>query len=571
MNNLFSALKLKKNSRKDIYYLSVVLIVIILINYIANFLFFRIDLTSEKRYTLNPQTKKMLSNLQDRVFIRIYLDGDDLPYGFKRLRDATKETLDEFKVFAGKHIEYEFVNPSENSDAKVRKAIYSQLMEKGIQPIELKQKQKSGKQSESIVFPAAMLVYKDFEIPIKLLKNTKTETADVNLNNSIQSLEYELSNAIRKLIINKIQKIAFITGHNELTKLETDGITSILSEYYTVDRGKIGGQIGILDSFSAIIIAKPLQKLDEKDKFVIDQYIMNGGKVLWFLDGTNAEMDSIATNNQMIVMDLSVNLEDQLFKYGVRINPNLISDLQCGQIGLSAGNQQGIKLFPWYYFPLIISQNNHQITKYLNIAHTEFVSSLDTVGEMPLVKKTILLQTSPFTRVETVPFQLNADLLTKQVNEQLFHQRPQNVAVLLEGKFESVFNNRNIKSLFNSQNISMLKESKPTKMLVVSDGDWIKNSVDPNGKPYSLDFDRFSRYSFQGNGEFILNSVNYLCDDAGLMSVRLRELKMRLLDRARIDNERLFWQLINLLIPILFLFIFGISVNYFRKRKYAAI
>jgi len=199
------------------------------------------------------------------------------------------------------------------------------------------------------------------------------------------------------------------------------------------------------------------------------------------------------------------------------------------------------------------------------------VSSIDTVGEMPSVKKTVLLQTSPFTRVETVPFQLNADLLTKPVNEQMFHQMPQNVAVLLEGKFESVFTNRNIKSLFNSQNISIIKESKPTKMLVVSDGDWVKNSVDANGKPYSLDFDRFSRYSFQGNGEFILNAVNYLCDDAGLMSVRLRELKMRLLAHARIDDERLFWQLINLLIPILFLFIFGISVNYFRKRKYAAI
>jgi len=563
----------KNIKRQNITQLLLMLVIIVLVTYISGFWFLRLDLTSEKRYTLSKFTRNLLSNINDKVYIKIYLDGDDMPVGFKRLRKATEELLDEFNVYARNKIEFEFINPSENADEKLRNGLYTELHQKGIMPIDLKVRDKKGKTSQNVLFPGAIVTYKGYELTVNFLKNNQINSAENNLHNSIQSLEYEFVNAINKLSIDKVRKIAFIEGHGELHELETLDITKTLSEYYLVQRGRIGGKQNVLDSFAAIIIAKPQRDFDEADKLVIDQYFMNGGKILWLIDGAEVNMDSLALTRSTIAMGKTYNLEDQLFKYGARINSNLVLDMQCSGIVLKTENQEGQetnKRFPCIFFPLIVTQNNHSITKYLDFLKTEFVSSMDTVGDNPDIKKTVLLRTSKYCKVEAIPMRIDIEDIVKLPDEKQFVNSPQAVSVLYEGKFESVFKNRplhKISPYFDSKKFK--SESKQTKMIVVADGDIIRNDVSEKGRVLPLGLEsKYEELIYAGNKEFILNAVNYLCDDDGLMGLRLRELKLRLLDKSKIENDREMWQIINTLIPALLIVAIGILLNYRRKKIY---
>ena len=549
-------------------------LLIIIVAYLLSVKFLRFDLTSEGRYTLSSYTKNILKNLKDKVYVKVYLTGKGLPMTLKNYERNIKEELDEFKVYAGENLDYEFIDPAESKDKEVRFGLYKSLTDKGLLPIETSEVSDDGKTSTKMVFPGALISYKGKEIAVNLLKNAagSAPESEENVNNSVQSLEYELTNAIQKLSRNKKPEIAFIEGHGELNEYQVMDISTVLSEYYTVKTGKIGGMPGILDEFKAIIIAKPMKKFSEQDKFVIDQYIMKGGNVLWFLDGTDTNLDSLFITSSTIALPQDNNLDDMLFQYGFRVNKDLLLDKFSSAIGITTEGPDGkpyIKTFPWYYFPVIVSDNNHVISKYLNYIKTEFVSTIDTVGYNKNVKRTVLLRSSPNTKKDPIPAKISLEQVNHMPTDNEMHGGRKNLSVLAEGKFTSVFKNRPIEKYFpNISSADVLTESKPAKIIVVSDGDIIRNEVSHDGKPYPIGFDRFTRHIFQGNKEFILNAVNYLCDDAGLMTIRSRELKMRLLNHNKVVENRFVIQLINVVLPVLLVFMFGFVVFFVRKKKY---
>lgn len=551
-----------------------ILAIIVLLNVISVFVFHRFDLTSEKRYTLSPSSKTILKNLDDIVFVKVYLDGD-LPVGFKRLKNALKELLDEFRNNTNANIEYEFINPSESSDKKTRNEIYRQLYKKGLNPSNLEDKGEDGAQIQKVIFPAALLTFRNEEIPINFLKNNPALSAEQNLNNSIQDLEYALIDALRKARITQKKKIAFIEGHGELNRYQTEDAALALAEYYSVKRLTLHGQIKSLNDFDAIIIAKPDSGFSEADKYIIDQFIMNGGKVLWLIDYVKVEMDSLSSSGSTMALVNEINLSDQLFKYGVRINPDLIQDLQCAQIPVNtalAGAQAKWSPTPWPYFPILISYSKHPSTKNLDVIKTEFVSSMDTVGENYNIKKTILLTTSKYTKSFSTPVNVRLDVLQKRPDVRQFSSQFLPVAVLLEGKFASVFRNRIPADLVESKEIGFKEESAPTKMVIVSDGDIIRNLVKETGGksyPIPLGTDKwFSKIFYAGNKQFIVNIMNYMLDESGTMIIRNRELELRILDKAKINEEKYFWQFINIVVPISVIILFGIGLAWSRKRKY---
>ncbi len=567
-----------KNIKNRTIRLIASILMILIITWIASFKFLRFDLTSEGRYTLSDYTVEKLENLEDLIYIKVYLEGKDLPINYKKMRRSVKEQLEEFKVYSGSNIEFEFINPSESTDKEIRFGLYKQLIDKnGLYPIETKEVSDEGKTSVKMVFPGAVISYKGIDIGVNLLKNTSgvSQDSEVNINNSIQSLEYELINAIQKLIKKNKPEIAFIEGQGEIKEQNLSSIIRVLQEYYLVKFGEINGRPGVLDQFKAIIIAKPQSSFTEQDKFVIDQYIMNGGNVLWLVEGTTTSLDSLYSTSETMVMGHDVNLNDMLFNYGARVNHNMLQDKQSSPIGLTVKGTDGeprIKLYPWYYFPVLASDNNHVISKYVDYIKTEFVCTVDTVGEDSDIKKTVLLKSSDYSKLVQIPAYISLRQIHNMPDDILMDAGRKNVAVLLEGKFKSVFKNRQAKKYFPDKPDLTIKETgESAKMVIVGDGDIIKNEISQDGKPYPLGFDKFSKQIFNGNKEFILNSVNYLCDDGGLMSIRSREIKMRLLEKDKIRNNRLLIQILNVVLPIIFIIIFAFIVYFVRKRKYSKV
>ncbi len=569
--------------RNNLFQLSVGVVIIILVNIIGSFVFTRFDLTAEKRYTLSDQTKEMLRNLDDVVFFQVYLEGD-FPAGFKRLRKETKEMLDQFRAYTD-NLEYEFINPSESDDPAQRNAVYQRLVERGLNPTDLQVKTNEG-QRQQIIFPGAIATYRGKELPVELLISQMGVSPEEVLNNSIQNLEFNLASAIRKLTVVSKPKVAFIEGHGELSLLRVGDITQALQEYYQVERVPIDGKLNSLtereelddgsivvrNKFNTIIIAKPDSVFSEKDKFIIDQFIMRGGNVLWLVDPVYASMDSIQNSSTTIGIINDVNLSDQLFQYGVRLNTNLVMDLSALPIPIQTGEMGGnpqYNFYPWYFFPLITPRIDHPIVKNLNAIKTEFIGSVDTV-KAPGVKKTILLTSSEFSRTVNTPVLISLDILMKEPDKRMYSQSYIPVAVLLEGKFRSLYSNRVPPEIRESEEISFVEESRPARMIVMADGDVIKNAVRTTGErpvPYPLGYDVYTQRTF-GNKEFILNAVNYLAEEDGLISIRSRELKLRLLDRSKINQERIRWQVLNTVLPVVLIFLLGIVMFIIRKRKY---
>jgi len=565
--------KKKQLKTQNLIQLLLSMVIIVLINIIGSYLFFRIDLTSDKRYSLSDATKELLKKVDDIVYFKVYLEGD-FPAGFKRLSKETKEMLDEFRAY-NKNIQYEFINPSKVKDKEDVKSIYQQLISKGLEPTTIMVK-KAGSSSQQVIFPGALVTYKDKVLPLQLLKNQIDVNSENILNNSIQSLEYGISNTIKKITTVYKPKIAFIEGHGELSKEDVADITSSLSDYYDVSRITINHKLKSLDLIKAIIIAKPDTIIDEKDKYIIDQFIMKGGKVLWLIDPVYATMDSLQKNNETVGFSPRLNLDDMLFNYGVRLNRNLMMDLQSSSIPMvtgRVGNQPQISMVPWYYFPVITPLINHPVVNNLNSVKFEFVSSLDTIA-IEGVKKTFLLTSSKNTRLVNSPCRISLDIIKKLPDERLFNKSNIPVAVLLEGEFQSLYQNRLMDDfLLNMKEAKaeFVEVSKKNKMIVVSDGDIIKNQFQLSGDkfvPLPLGYDKYSRISY-GNKDFILNAINFLCDDSGLISARSKVLTLRLLDKTKIAGNRLYWQLFNTILPVLLVVLFGIIQQLRRKRKFA--
>ncbi|NTW34138.1 MAG: gliding motility-associated ABC transporter substrate-binding protein GldG, partial [Bacteroidetes bacterium] len=462
---------------------------------------------------------------------------------------------------------------SESADKKEVKNLYQQLVTKGLQPTNI-QVQTTESSSQQIIFPGAIATYKERELPIQLLNSQIGTAPEAVLNNSIQSLEYNIASTIKKLAVSAKPKIAFIEGHGELDKYETGDIFTSLSEYYNVGGVTINHKINALQGLKAIIIAKPDSAFDEKDKFIIDQFIMKGGKVLWLIDPVFASMDSLRNSNETMGIAQKLGIEDQLFNYGVRINYDLLQDLDAIKIPVKTGNignQPQLSFLPWYFFPLIMPPVNspHPIVKNLNVIKFEFVSSIDTVGSKN-ISKTILLTTSKYARVLNTPVSISLDIMRKDPDERLFNNPDLPVAVLLEGKFSSLYKNRIPPEIINDKEIDYRETSSPNKMIVVSDGDIIVNQVqisNGNKYPLPLGYDRYTKETF-GNKNFLLNCIDYLCDDSGLIQVRSRELKLRLLDKTKITKNKLLIQITNTGLPIFIVIIFAIIQGIIRKKKY---
>lgn len=557
-----------------------ILAILLMVNVLSSFVNFRLDLTEEKRYTLASPTKELLKKLDDVVYIKVYLKGE-FPAAFQKLSRSVKETLDEFKAIAGKKIEYEFINPSDFEDKKDREAVYKELFKKGLLPTDLSVKEEDGI-TNKIIWPCALVYYKEKEYPVNFLKTRIGLTPEESINSSIEALEYEFIHAIDMLMRDHLPSVAFIDGHGELDELQTADIYMQLSSSYAVSRVKLKEKINALterigkdtnitlkNKYDVIIIAKPDSLFSEKDKFLIDQFIMNGGKALWLIDGVQAEMDSLRNSDITVGFPKTNNLEDLLFKYGVRINNTLIQDLQAAPIPIVTGrfgNEAKTELFPWFYFPLLNPSGNHPVVNHLNPVKGEFVSTIDTVGDSHL-KKTILLTSSKYSRFLKAPVRISLGILRLTPNPEIFNKSFLPAAVLVEGKFASNYSNRLIPIIELSREIGFKHESPQTKQIFVADGDIIRNEVKKGSREYfPLGYDRFTKQTY-GNKEFIMNCIDYLCDDTGIMQVRSRKLKLRLIDKDRWKESEMFWKIFNTATPSFLVILGGLIFARLRKWK----
>jgi gliding-associated putative ABC transporter substrate-binding component GldG len=546
---------MKSNSSKII----VLIVLLIVINLVATKFYTRIDLTKDKRYTLSETTHSIINNLKEPVIIKVYLEGE-FPSEFKRLQTETKQHLEELKAVS-KNVKFRFIEPLDRAE---------ELIKQGLQPSRLSV-QEGGKLSEAVIFPWATIEYKDKIVNVSLLVNQISGTQEEQLQNSIQNLEYVFSDAVHKVSSEKKQKIAVLRGNGELDNLYLASFLMQLGQYYklaqfTLDSVNNNPQKTLkkLTEYDLTIIAKPTEKFTEKEKFTLDQYITNGGKSLWLIDNVTAELDSLMQTGQSLAFNRDLNITDLLFSYGVRVNYNLIKDINSSTIRLASGNvgnQTQYEDFLWYYFPLITSKNNHPITKNIDPVSLRFANTIDTLKNN--LTKTVLLQSSNFSKPIGTPSPVSLEEISKKPLQKDYSDGNQILGVLLEGKFTSAYKNR-VKPF----NTGFFKdESNENKMIVIADGDIIANQVH-QGQPLALGVDKWTNMSY-GNAPFLMNSINYLLDDTGLLQLRSKNIQLKFLDKQKAFKERSFYQLINVVLPLIILTIFGLTYSFIRKRKYS--
>ena len=534
----------------------------------------RADLTEDRRFTLAEPTRKILRELDSEVKVDVYLDGE-LPIAFRKLRRSVEQYLDEFRITSGRKIKYEFINPSGSSDRAERDRFHSELMNRGLNPVNVMASDGEGGRTQKRIFPSLTVTSGETVIPVNFLRNNPTLPAETNLLHSTEGLEYEIIQAIATATADTVHTVAFIEGHGELDEIFVADLTLELAKFYNIDRGVIGGRPGAIDKYAAIIIAAPQKPMDEKDKYVIDQYIMNGGRVLWLAEEVTVNADSLVAGSTVALYE-PLTISDMLFRYGARINPVIVQDADCMLIPLKVTNPGGEAQYvptPWVYYPLLRPSQEHPITRNLNRVMSQFAGTVDTVGRDPGVRKSILLATSPDARTVMPPMLISLEEADETVPDAMFNAGPLPVAVLLEGTFSSVFVNRMAASIMGDPGLVTVTESKPTKMIVIADGDIIRNEITWEGgnpEPLTLGLDRYTMQTF-GNKDFLVNCVNYLVNDNGLIEMRSRELKPRLLDQARIRSQRSLWQVVNTLVPVLIIILAGVVYSALRRRHYISV
>lgn len=556
---------------KYIFALSAIALIVVL-NLCLQRSFFRVDLTSEKRFSISDNTKDLMKNLQSPILVKVYLDGD-LNSGFLRLKNSLRELLDEFSVYAKNDIEYTFINPSQADSEEERMKNYERLEQRGLTHTTIYERDNEGKMIQKMVFPWAEIVTEKDTFPVNLLKNIAGNSGAENLNISIENLEFELTDAIRILNSKQVQKIAFLEGHGELTEEFVYDISSAFSRYFQVDRGVIGTDASVLNDYKAIVVAKPDSSFNETEKYIIDQYIMNGGRVLWLLDGVQMSMQQLVEQGTSPAISLDVNLSDLLFRYGVRINNALVQDVQCVQMPLnvSASSAPQYEAVPWIFSPILLTSPQHPITRNLSQVKADFCSYVDFTGENPSQKASILLATSSASHIVQVPAMIDLNEIVSGFDDHYFNTSFVPVAVALEGVFSSGFQNRMLpKGIENAK--PQKGQSVETRMVVIADGDIIKNEIVPTANGYQVlpvGYDRYSGMQF-GNRDFILNALLYLTDDEGWINLRNRTFKLRMLNKKTTLEQKTLIKWTNLLLPIFLLLVFGsvyLSVRYFYYRK----
>lgn len=572
----------KKVKRQNILELILLLIVVVLVNLVGYYAYHRFDLTQEKRYTVSAGTKDYLKELKDVVYIKVFLGDKNLPAGFRRLQKATRELLDEFKVYGKQNIEFEFVNPSESPDQKTRTENYDALAKDGLLYFNVNSQQSDGSKTLQVIFPGAIMTYRqhgqEYERVVNFFQgNLSGNITDASINKSIETLEYEFISGIRTVSRENTPTVGFIEGHGELDQYQVARLARAIGDFYVVKRIEIAEQVSALDGCQAIVIADPKTRFSEKDKFIIDQFIMRGGKVLWLVDAVKVDMGLLASANEtMGEINSAVNLGDMIYSYGARINSNLIQDYQCALMPVNVapeGAEQPKMQFAYFpFFPLVMGRQDNPISRNINPVKFDFVSSIDTVGEDPKVRKSIILASSDQSRIIRSPIRVSMDIFSEKLDPSRFSMRNLPVAVLMTGEFTSHYKNRLMPDFINNNVFKVFdKSAVPTRMIVVADGDLARNLVSIKEGKYltqPLGFDQYTKTTF-GNREFLLNCVNYLLDDSGVMLLRNREVKVRLLDRVKITGEGNFWKLFNVGLPILIIMIFGLVYMIIRKHKYS--
>ena len=546
----------------------ILVIALIAINVVSGAFYKRFDLTTDNRYTLSESATQIIEAVESPIRIDVFLKGEDFPSEFRRLQNETKQLLEEFAAL-NNNIVFNFINPLE--DESTRERNIQQLTQRGLKPMQLSV-QESGKSTQAVIFPYALASYNEQTVVIPLVKNKIGASQQELVNNSVQNLEYTFADGFSKLTNPKRRKIAILKGNKQLEDKYIANFVKKLGEYYyiapfTLDSVASNPQSTLKDikGFDLIISAKPTEAFTEEEKLVLDQYTMSGGKSLWLIDAVAMEKDSLynATGtNYAVSRDL--NLTDFFFKYGIRINPYMVSTLYSAPITLAMGegSQSQFQHLKWPYSPLARSSSNHPIVNNLNLVKFDFANQIDTLKNN--LDKTILLETAPLTKLEGTPKEVSLELVTQDQDPQTFDKGNQTLAVLLEGEFNSVYSNR-VKPFKLEKN---LNKSIPSKMIVIADGDVIKNDVTRN-VPQELGFDRWTGQTY-GNKEFLLNAVNYLLDDNGLINIRSKEIAVAFLNQEKITSEKTKWQLINILLPLILLAAFGLVFNYLRKKKYAS-
>lgn len=564
--------KRKTYRRQSLTRFFLVLGAVVLLNILSSAWFGRVDLTDDRRYTLTDSTKKVLSELKDVVFVKVYLQGD-FPAGFQQLAKSTKEILDEFKVYGGDKIQYEFIDPLSGKSQQEMNDILKQFAEKGLQPTNV-QNRATDEYSQKLVVPGALVTYGSKEAPVNLLLDGSNSGAQSALNNSEAQLEYNFSRAIRQLTFAVKPKIGFVRGHGELDDFRLFDLLNELSAYYELEVVELEKTAGIASNIKTLVVAKPTSAFSEKDKFKIDQYVMNGGTVLWLVEALNAELDSAIIRPSFVTADYPLNLDDLLFRYGVRINPALVMDLQCNPVPLlvsGEGQRPQFSLFPCFYFPVYTPTGNHAIVKNIDAVRSQFSGTLDTLA-LASVKKTVLLHSSENSRLVFTPWLVDFRDLRNRPNVGEYNKKFQPTAVLLEGIFPSLYQNRVTTEmetvLRDSLRQPYRERSEPTKMIVIADGDLTANGYNADGQPLPMDYYRYTGEYFS-NKNFMLNSVDYLTGFPQLISTRSKTIALRLLDEAMVKETKLQWQLINLLAPLALLLIFGIAFSWIRYLKFA--
>ncbi len=564
------------NRRDALVRFGLLLAIIVLANVVSNFFYFRWDMTAEKRYSISNPSKQLLRNLKDEVTIKVYLTGE-LNAQLERLRKSTENMLKEFRSYGGTKVEYEFFDPMAIKNLDERKKFMMDLIQRGMAPTNSVSQTKTSK-SESLVFPYAMVAYGGREYPVNLLENQIGYDASEIINHSEILLEYKLINAIKKLSQYRPPRIGFVEGNGELNELETADLKQTLEGLqYEVKRLDLRTNVNIPERFDAVIVARPTIPFNEQDKFKLDQYVMRGGKIMWLMDGTNVSMDSVSLSaGGQNVEATDFNLDDQLFKYGARINGDVVQD-----IGLSdeiqlvvgkVGDAPQTQAFKWYYYPLLVADNNHAIVRNLGPVVAHFASTVDTIRN-PGVKKTVLLHTTDYVKTQLAPTRVGFNILMGKPNPDYYKQPQLPVAVLLEGEFESVFKNRLspefLSAIDTIDKIKFIEKSPKSKMIVIGDGDMIRNDIRSDSSVYQLGFNKYNGRQY-GNKEFLLNCLEYLIDDSGIFETRNKEVKVRLLDTVKANNERLMWQLLNLVLPVVVILLFALGFTFIRRRKYAS-
>jgi len=545
--------------------------VFLLLSLVLSFVHYRVDLTSEKRYSLSEPSKKLMKKLDSPLKVKIYLDGS-LNSGFLRLKKSTVEMLEELKVYSSKPIAIEFEDPSSVVKPEEREKHYAELESRGLTPTNVYERDNDGKIIRKTIFPWLEMEYKGRKVLVNLLKNIPGNSGDENLNISIIELEYEITDAVRRLVNTSVDKIAFLEGHDELSEAATYDISKSLSRYFQIDRGRIGNDAPILHPYKVVIVAKPQLPFSEKEKLIIDQYIMNGGKVLWLIDGVRLAEENFSVTGTSPAIPLDLNLSDLLFRYGIRIKPVILQDVQCAQMPVNVakpGKAPHFEPVPWFFAPLLLTSYAHPVTRNLAPVRSEFCSAIDLVGENQQVSAVLLLATSDNTHVIGTPTTVDLRDMPSANDKNYFNTGYVPVGVLLEGNFESVFTNRMLPD--SVVNISSIRPvSVNTKQIFVADGDIIKNEisiVQGDSIYLPLGFDRLTGLQY-GNRDFIENAVLYLADDEGWMQLKNKTLKLRLLNRQVVYDQKLKWQLVNVLLPLVILAIFGFVFQLIRKRKF---